>query len=422
MIKSQYPLDHELGLTWYCSDSNGIGGRLKADPEDFVVDEIADHTFQEGPYLICRLTKRNWDQQRAIKEIANRLGFSHQRIGFAGTKDKRAVTTQYISIYKGDQERIRTLSLPDMSIEPVGTSNQQISLGQLKGNRFNIALKGTEGQGSYDAAQALINEISGGVPNYYGYQRFGVHRPVTHLTGLDILRGDYEAAVKTFVSTLSTNEDSEYSEGRQYYADTGDAKGALHLLPVRLSLERSLLHHLVSKPADYGGAFHAFPRTLRSMFVSAVQSWLFNKTVSMRFEEGRMADDPQLGDRLIFLDGKTDIVSESTRRIAVMHVKRGRCRVAVFMPGSLPESHSGPDDKNMAYLMEEQGITPDLFATASTFLETRFSGALRPIMLNTTVSTQKEEDKIRILFDLEPGQYATTVLREIMKADPVCMV
>ena len=247
MKKSPYPLDHTLGLTWYISDQEGIGGRLRAEPEDFVVEEMSEPPSPDktGPYVICRLTKKNWDQQRAIKEIANRLGFSHQRIGFAGTKDKRAVTTQLISIYKGDPTAISSLHIPDITVEPVGASDHQISLGNLLGNRFRIALTEFDQQKNDIASGELLAGLTGGIPNYVGYQRFGVQRPVTHLTGLDILRGDYEKAVLTFVSTPSDGDGEEAAKGRLFYQETRDAKESLHQIPIRVSLERALLHHLV---------------------------------------------------------------------------------------------------------------------------------------------------------------------------------
>lgn len=424
MKKSPYPIDHTLGLSWYISDPDGIGGRIRAEPDDFVVEEISSPPSPEssGPYLICRLTKKNWDQQRAIKEIAGRLGFSHQRIGFAGTKDKRAVTTQLISIYKGDPETIASLHIPDITIEPVGRSDHQISLGNLQGNRFRIALTGYDHQSPDFSPVHLLPGLENGIPNYVGYQRFGIQRPVTHLTGLDILRGDYEQAVRTFVSTPSDGEGEEAAEGRKYYLDTGDAKESLHRIPIRLSLERALLHHLVSKPGDFAGAFHTFPRTLRSMFVSAVQSWFFNRALSMRLEEGRGLLDPQPGDHIVFTDGRTDLVTPGTARMAAMQVKRDRCRIAIFMQGADKTPSSGQDDANMDWLMQELGITNEMFKTASSYLETRFAGAPRSILLKTDIGIETSPDRMVFSFSLNPGQYATTVLRELMKADPIQML
>ena len=109
MKESPFPLETALGLTYYISDTPGTGGTLKKEPEDFVVEEIPIRTpNQQGSYMICRVTMKNWEQQHAVKEIANRLGASHRRIGWAGTKDKRALTTQYLSLYKKHQNRSQT--------------------------------------------------------------------------------------------------------------------------------------------------------------------------------------------------------------------------------------------------------------------------------------------------------------------------
>ncbi len=158
------------------------------------------------------------------------------------------------------------------------------------------------------------------------------------------------------------------------------------------------------------------------MFVSAVQSWFFNRTLSMRIEEGRGLSEPGPGDRIIFPDGKSDVVTPATVRMAAMQMKRDRCRLALFMPGSEHFDPTGPDDQNMAWLMQEEGITAEMFGVASTYLETRFSGALRAILLSTTIDMERREDRLTFSFSLLPGQYATTVLREIMKADPVMMI
>ena len=141
MMRSPWEIDNELGLWYYHTDLPGTGGTLRELPEDFEVSEIATHTFSNGPYLICSLTKCNWDQHRAIKAIASGLGMSHQRIGFAGTKDKRAITTQYVSLYHVTEDDIARISIPDISLKPLGYTQHPIVLGNLEGNAFNICIK-----------------------------------------------------------------------------------------------------------------------------------------------------------------------------------------------------------------------------------------------------------------------------------------
>ena len=98
MRESPYPLEQLLGMRFYGSDTPGTGGRLRTSAEDFIVEEVPSAIGTKGPFLICRLTKKDWDQQRALKEVAKRLGISYKRIGFTGTKDKHAITSQLISI------------------------------------------------------------------------------------------------------------------------------------------------------------------------------------------------------------------------------------------------------------------------------------------------------------------------------------
>ncbi len=99
--------------------------KLKQLSTDFIVEEIPSSIGTEGPFLICRLTKKDWDQQRALKEVAKRLGISYKRIGFGGTKDKHAITSQLISLQGITPEEIGRVQIRDISIEPVGRSSSQ---------------------------------------------------------------------------------------------------------------------------------------------------------------------------------------------------------------------------------------------------------------------------------------------------------
>src|SRR3970040_1538835 len=87
-----------VGISGYLTTSPGLGGRIKGEAEDFVVEEIpADiPPSTEGSYTVAKLRSRNWETNRLVREIARRLRISRKRISFAGTKDRRAVTTQLL--------------------------------------------------------------------------------------------------------------------------------------------------------------------------------------------------------------------------------------------------------------------------------------------------------------------------------------
>nr|WP_303714322.1 tRNA pseudouridine(13) synthase TruD [Methanoculleus marisnigri] len=423
MMPSPYPLEEELGMRYYASDAPGIGGRLRSSHEDFVVEELPlPISDPDGPYLICRLTKTNWELQRAVKEIAKRLGISHRRIAWAGTKDKNAVTTQFISIYDVSPEAVGQVHLADITLEVVGRSQHSLVLGGLAGNRFDITIRDCIAEDLPARVQAATEVASVGIPNYYGLQRFGVVRPVTHVVGESILKGDYEGAVATYVGRSYPRESEVAQQARTHFAKTRDARAGLAALPVQMTYERAMLNHLVANPGDYAGALQALPPKLLSLLVSAFQSYLFNSALSSRIEAGLSLTEPEVGDRLLFANGREDIVSARNRQAALLQIRRGRCRIALFIPGSEPIVSHGPMDEILQDLMQKSGIDTGNFERASRFVSTKFAGVLRPISLTTDVEADVVDASVRLRFTLPPGHYATTVCREYMKADPYMMI
>jgi len=422
MMKSGYPLEILLGMDYYATGCAGTGGILKKSPADFRVNELyGDIKMTGGPYLICELEKTNWDLQKAVKEISKVLGISHRRIGWAGTKDKRAVTRQLISIYNIKQEDIDAIRIKDISLKVIGNANSQISLGELKGNGFGITIHDISSDPSPVLEEVASASVAGNIPNYFGIQRFGATRPVTHLTGFEILKGDYREAVKTYISFSCGYEQEETETARKHYRECEDAKETLAIMPTHLRYELAMLHHLVEKPGDYEGALKVTPPKLLSMFVSAAQSWVFNKALSRRLEAGPL-NEPLVGDRILFEGGREDTVTEENIRTAKVHMKRGRCVPAIFVPGSESFKPAGETDIYIAGLLEESGIDKDSFKRASEVTETAFRGSTRAASIRTELDWEVSGDNIELKFSLPPGTYATTLCREIMKAGPEKMI
>jgi tRNA pseudouridine13 synthase len=151
----------------------GIAGRIKSEPADFVVDEIPAYTPSgEGEHLFVHFEKRGLDTPSAVRAIARALGVDERSAGWAGLKDKHAVTTQWVSFAGGEVERALSLSLDSIRILAAARHVNKLRTGHLAGNRFRILVRDAEH--APDRVAAIAAELARvGSPNYFGEQRLG---------------------------------------------------------------------------------------------------------------------------------------------------------------------------------------------------------------------------------------------------------
>jgi tRNA pseudouridine13 synthase len=156
-------------------------GTVKERPEDFVVEEIPAYAPSgEGTHVFVRFTKTDLTTPDAGRAIARALGCDPRAAGFAGMKDKRAVTTQTISLEAprgiaaaAIAERARTLTLAGMVIHEATPHGHKMKAGHLSGNRFTIAVRDVPRDRLGEVARSLDRVAAHGVPNAFGAQRFG---------------------------------------------------------------------------------------------------------------------------------------------------------------------------------------------------------------------------------------------------------
>ena len=251
--------------------------KLKQTPEDFVVREISSaKPLGQGEYVWCTLKKRDWDQLKLIKLLAEKLQISRTRIGHAGTKDKVAVTYQIISFFNVSPEKIRSIKIKGVEFSDFEYNQRPIKLGELKGNWFSIVVRDLENKFTKEFLEKRIGQIrKNGVLNIFDTQRFGT-RNITHLVGKEIIKGRIPEAVFLYLTKTNKDEKPEARKARQFLAETEDFKKAVSLFPANCKWDLAILNHLISHPDDYVGALQSLPKTLQLMFIHAYQSWLWN--------------------------------------------------------------------------------------------------------------------------------------------------
>ncbi|KAI1378213.1 pseudouridine synthase [Hypoxylon crocopeplum] len=314
----------------------------------------------DGKFLHFTLYKENRDTIEAINHIARTLNLKPSFFGTAGTKDRRAVTAQRVSMRRRNpqtlvflnNERVFGVKIGDFKFE-----NYPIQLGQHSGNEFVIVVKNCYFNKiehlpfvhKLAAAKAVIHSAvewvnQSGFINYYGTQRFGTHDIGTQEIGMKILKDDFEGAVQALLSfnpdLLDTSdpssfasrqrEDSARARACSTFLDTGDAQEALKYLPRRCHVESTLMRHLSKQPKDFLGALLSISRGMRSMYGHAYQSLVWNFAASKRWE--------LFGDRVV----KGDLIIVESE-----------------IPTSPGDVHTGNDDEETIHLADSGSIIED---------------------------------------------------------------
>jgi tRNA pseudouridine13 synthase len=425
MYRKVPEIDAAAGMTIYLTASCGIGGGTRERPEDFMVDEVyTDHSSSEGRYQLVRVTKTDLETHHLVRDLSRRFRISQKRISWAGTKDKRAVTTQRMSL---DSVRIEApLELRNALVEPIGRSDRPVTLGDLEGNKFLVAIRAVEGSKS-DVTQSVARVLdemrdAHGVPNFFGIQRFGSIRPLNHLVGRALVEGDIERAVMTYLAKPFPDEPGDVREVRQFISDTYEFKEALKQMPVRLRYERAMLSHLVNCPNDFDGALGALSMNLQKLFVHAFQSYLFNKMLSSRIDRGFPLDEAFDGDRVWAPEkGRLRTVVPKNLREVNQSLAAGSASIQMPVFGYETELSDGLIGQIERDVLAAEHVDLDSFKVECC-PRLASKGIMRNVRLPADIrfsvspdELNKHRAKVVMTFFLPKGGYATTILREVMK-------
>ncbi|AEH06211.1 tRNA pseudouridine(13) synthase TruD [Methanothermococcus okinawensis] len=396
-----------------------IEGCIKKYPEDFIVEEITENgivlehgkdlkdVFKNtknwnGSFIHFTLEKINWNTMDAIRKLAKRTGTKRKNFGFAGTKDKFALTTQRVGCFGVKPEKLEEIknSIKDIKIRDIQKTNVKLRMGSLWGNKFTIRIRLNDKDNNKNKCDNNSNNKNGNnadieklndilknikldyVLNYYGMQRFGTYRPITHIVGKFIYNRDFESAFYTYCGT-PINEIGKTLEARKL-VDEGDFRGALKIYPNSQYYEKKMIRHYL-KTGSYKESFKVLPPQLKSMFVNAYQSYLFNEMINKRYEYGFEAME---GDVLI--NG----------------IPTG------VLIGSHSELSGGIQGEIEKEIIDEENLDLKAFKIEDFG---NFPGARRKLIAKVYDFTYNVEDEgIVLRFKMEKGNYATVVLREFI--------
>ena len=385
-------IDKEIGISVYTTNSSSIFGKIKKNENDFLVKEVlsekAINLFDnlEG-HAVYLLKKSGIDTNHALIDIEKRYGLVLKSLGL---KDANAKTEQYVYTYKKINSLEKYIGRK-YSAQRLGFVKKPISKKDMLGNYFEIRVSDLN-----DPLPSFTGNEN--ILNFFGYQRFGSKRPITHLVGKSIVKGDYEKALEYLLSFSSKYDSEKNTEMRKLISERKSESEVIELLPFSMDIERNLLRQLSNNP-DPKNAIRSIPLALRRFYIQAYQSFLFNKTLSLAHEF----------DEELFLPTTDDVCFDKYSMLGKFENDPAQ-KLAIPLVG-----HSYYKKSRFDYyikkVLDEELLTPKDFFIKD-FQEISVDGGFRNASINY-LNFKIDENIIK--FQLSRGSYATILLREILK-------
>jgi tRNA pseudouridine13 synthase len=423
VLESKSKLDRSLGMEVYGTTTSGTGGVIRKSLEDFVVEEIPLQGGTSGPLILLVVEKRGIDTLTAAVMLSKKLKIPLQHVGFAGLKDTRAVSRQRFTVKAPENFDVSLISSEKLKVIGMYRTKKHLRPGMLLGNSFTIRIRDLavpmrEVEALLRGTLSQLDDL-GGAPNFYGYQRFGVNRPNTHIVGKLLIQGDYEKAVIEMLATPYPNEPEDHREVRTFLAETMDFKRALRKFPRSLIFERLMIKWLVKRPNDYLGSLKRLPKYVLTLHVDAYLSYIFNKALSERLRKLGSLRRVVEGDIIAKCDAYGNPVRPTLITKGPLELREDQVILA-FVPACVRARPEGYMNELILSLFKKEGLEPLFKSLENLGLQGRI-GLLRQLVFKPRdLSYSIKDDALEIKFALPKSSYATALLREVMKPeDPI---
>ncbi len=461
-------IDIDVGIGLYATAFQGLGSGygIRATVDDFAVHEIlsqktldslansndyfnnagkydiarrgvsdvasVDTYSSKGGYAVYMLKKRGIDTAHVLSTIYKMTG---ARLKSLGLKDASASTSQYVCS-TGMNKRLQDIATPKFSITFVGYLKKPLTKKQMLGNRFHIRITGdwSKIDDSSICDPARFTEYTR-IPNFYGYQRFGSRRPVTHLVGRAVIKCDFDEAVRLILEFDSKYDTDDRRNMRENLADPAKYGQSMRRLPAGMDTERLILGELDAH-GDSFKAFRAIPLQLRRLYISAYQSYIFNRVLSIAISKNEDVLVPIRGDVCFDRAGQLGKYDKNQKGLTTTTTNNS----------SINDSNHNTNNEHNLIRISPYSVTIPIVGY-SYYAKTRFAPFVSSVLADECVSPKdffvKEMQEVSgeggfrdsimqcsqyewrhnsktVVFSLARGSFATMLLREIIKSpDPI---
>ncbi|MEM6260502.1 MAG: tRNA pseudouridine(13) synthase TruD [Planctomycetota bacterium] len=416
-------------LAYLTPDLPGVGGVLKQINDDFLVEEQPLYDLAgEGEHVYLFIEKNGLTTTEAVHRIARGFHMHRRNIGYAGLKDKHALTRQHLSLWLPGVEEDRVLEgiqrvngkQPKVKILWHDRHTNKLKRGHHGGNRFVIRLREVEPTQVVRAKAVMDVLARHGVPNYVGDQRFG-YRQNSHITGKSLLLGDYEAVLEAMLAADAPSE-SEYVKQGRGFVRAGEYEKALEVWPKTLRYDRQALDAL-RQGKSARDAVMAIDSSQRGFLVSAWQSAVFNEVLSQRVKAGTF--DRLLPGDLAWKHDSRATFEVDASTFEADNAPGGRVEQGLLSPSGplwgveMPRA-AGEPGRIESEALANSDVTEAQLAGNGEDPKAVAEGRRRPLRIllkdpDLSGGVDEHGPYIKASFELPRGAYATMVLREVMK-------
>lgn len=384
--------------------------KLKQRPEDFVVEELTDATPAEaGEFVLYRLDKTGWTTPDALAAIRRRWQIDARRLSYGGLKDRHAVTSQHLTIFRGPK---RNLSHERVTLTYLGQRAEPFTASDIRANRFAVTLRAMSDDAVSRAEVAMREVADAGLPNYFDDQRFGSVGEAREFVAKEMVFGRFERALWLALAAPYEHDRAEAKREKQTLSELW-GKWAECQARLPKGHARSLVSYLAAHPTDFKGAVARLRPELQGLYLSAYQSYLWNKMLAMWLTQ-------TLGPaNLTPVELKLSEVP-APRRVPDEHRAAWEALTLPLPSARVKPEPGAPWLPIVDAVLQEEGLTLAELKVKGMqkpfFSKGDRAACVRPENLSSAAETDelnKGKRKLVLRFDLPRGSYATMLVKRV---------